>query len=73
MAIISTVSKPDNKDLDYSLKVIFDNIIGLCASFVGCKSFLQSDSSYILALFTANLNDSIDYDNFCVKDHLLLI
>lgn len=73
MAMISTVSKPDNNDLDNSLQVIFKNIIGLCAGFVSCESFFESYSSYILVLFPTNLNNSIDYDNFCAKDDFLLI
>ena len=71
--MISTVSKPDNNDLHNFLKVTFKNIIGLCAGFVSCESFFESYSSYILVLFPTNLNNLIDFDNFCAKDYFLLI
>ena len=42
-------------------------------NFVGCKSFLESNSPVILALCKTNLNDSIDSGNFSVRGYLPLM
>ena len=49
------------------------NIQGFCSSLLECESFLKSNSTNILALCQANLDDSIDYDNFSVSGYLTLI
>ena len=46
---------------------------GLHLNFVECKSFHDSNSPDILALFETNLDASIDSGNFCVKGYLPLI
>ena len=73
MAILSKACKPDNFELHNSLKLSFTNIWGLHSNFVDCKSFLESNSSDILALCETNVDDSIDYGNFSMRDYLLLI
>ena len=52
-----------------SLKISFMNSQGLCLNFVGCKSFLQSNSPDILALCETNLDYSIDSGNFSVRGY----
>ena len=54
-------------------KLSFINIQGFCSSLLECESFLKSNSTNILALCQANLDDSIDYDNFSVSGYLTLI
>ena len=49
------------------------NIRGLRSNFVDCKSFFESNSPDILALYETNLDDSIDSGNFSVRGYLLLI
>ena len=56
-----------------SLKLSFTNIRGLRSNFVGCESFLESNSPDILALCETNLDDSIDSGNFSVRGYLPLI
>ena len=70
---ISKACKPDNLELHNSLKLSFTNIRGLRLNFVDCESFLESNSSDILALCETNLDDSIDSGNFSVRDYLPLI
>ena len=45
----------------------------LFSNFVGCKSFLGSNSPDILALCETNLDDSIDSGNFSMRGYLPLI
>ena len=45
-------------------KLSFTNIWSLHSNFVGCESFLQSNSADILALCGTTLDDSIDSGNF---------
>ena len=45
----SKVCKPDNFELLDSLNLRFTNIQRLCLNFVGYESFLESNSSDILA------------------------
>ena len=73
MAILSKACKPDNFELHNSLNLTFANIQDLCSNFVNCESFLESISPDILALSETNLDDSIDYGNFSVRDYLPLI
>ena len=70
---ISKICRPDNFELPNSLKLGFTNIQGLRSNFVECKSFLESDSPFILALCEANLVNSIDSGNFSVRAYLPLI
>ena len=43
------------------------------SNFVNCKSFLDSNSPDILALFETNLDDSIDSGDFSVSGYLPLV
>ena len=43
------------------------------SNFVDCESFLESNSTDILALCETNLDDSIDSGNFSVRGYLSLI
>ena len=54
MALLSKRCTPDNFESHNSLKVSFRNIQGLYSNFVECESFLQSNSSDILALCERN-------------------
>ena len=49
------------------------NVRGLPSNFVDCKSFLESNPPDILTLCETNLDDSIYFGNFSVKDYLPLI
>ena len=73
MIILSKACKPDNFNLQNSLKLSFTNIWGLCSDFVDCKFFLESNSPDILALCETNLDYSIDAGNFYVRGYLPLI
>ena len=65
--------KPDNFRSHNSLKFSFPNAQDLCSNFVDRKSFLESNSPYILALCERNLDDSIGCGNFSVKGYIPLI
>ena len=56
MNISSKGCKPDNFELHNSLKLSFTNIQGLRSNFTECESFLESNSSDILALCETNLD-----------------
>ena len=73
MVILSKACKPDNFESHNSLKLSFTNISGLYSNFIDCKSFLESNSSDILALCETKLDDSIDSGNFSVRGYLPLI
>ena len=73
MAILSKACKPDNFELQNSLKLSLMNIQGLHSNFVDCKSFFGSNSPGILVLCETNLDDSIDSVNFSVRGYLPLI
>ena len=73
MAILSKGCKPDNFEPRNSLKLSFTNIRGLHSNIVECESFLESNSSDILALCETNLDDSIDSGNFSLRGYLSLI
>ena len=51
----------------------FTNIQGLHSNFVDCEYFLDSNSPDILALCEINLDVSINFGNFSVRDYLPLI
>ena len=72
MAILSKACKPDNFELHNSLKLAFANIRGLRSNFVDCESFLELNPPNILAQCEANLDESIDSGNFCVRGYLPL-
>ena len=73
MVILSKAFKPDNFESHNSLKLSFTNIRGLCSNFVDCESFLESNSSDVLALCEINLDDSINSGNFSVRGYLPFI
>ena len=62
--------KPDNFEPRNFLKLSFTNIRDLRSNFVEFESFLESNSSDLLALCQTNLDDSVDSDNFSVKSYL---
>ena len=68
----SKVLKANNFESHKSLKLI-TSIRGPLSNSVGCESFLESNSSDILALCETNFEDSIDSSNFCERDYLPLI
>ena len=55
-----------------SLKLSFTSIRGLRLNFGECQSFLESNSSDILAQCETNLGDSINSGNFSVRVYLPL-
>ena len=73
MVVLSKVCKPDNFKPHDSLNLRFTNIQCLCLNFVGCESFLESNTSDILALYETNLKDLIDSSNIFVRGYLSLI
>ena len=73
MTILSKACKLDNFESHNSLKLSFMNIWGLRSNFVDCESFLESNSSDMLAMCETNLDDSIDSRNFFVRGYLSLI
>ena len=73
MTILSKACKLDNFESHNSLKLSFMNIRGLRSNFVDCESFLESNSSDILAMCETNVDDSIDSRNFFVIGYLSLI
>ena len=73
MFILSTACKPENFKSHNSLKLSFTNIQGHRSNFVDCESFLESNSSDLLALCETNQDDSIHSGNFYVRGYLPLI
>ena len=73
MAILSKAHKPNNFELQNSLKLSFTNIWGICSNFLDSESFLESNSPDILTLCETNLDASIDSGNFFVRGYLPLI
>ena len=73
MTILSKACKPDSFESHNSLNLSFTNIRGLRTNFADCESFLESNSSDILALYETILDDSIDSGNFSVRGYLPLI
>ena len=67
MAILSKAYKPDNFELQNSLKLSLTNVRGLCLNFIRCASFLESNSPDIFRLCETSLDNSIDTDNFSVR------
>ena len=72
MAILLKGTKPDNFEPHNSLKLSFTNIWGLRSNFVECESFLESNSSDILAVCEIHLDDSTDCGSFSVRGYLPL-
>ena len=56
----SKVCKPDDFESHDSLNLRLTDIQHLCLNFVGCESFLESNSSDMLAVYETDLKDSID-------------
>ena len=73
MAMLSKGCKPDNFELNKSLKLSFTAIQALHLNFADCESFLESNSPNILALSETNFDDSTDSVNFSVRDYLHLM
>ena len=73
MVILSKGCKPDSFESLNSRKPSFTNFWGLHSNFVEWESFLESNSSDILAQYEADLDDSIDFDNFSVRAYLPLV
>ena len=71
--ILSKACKPDNFELNHSLKLSFINIWGLHSNFVDFESSLESNSPDIFALCETNLDGSIDSGNFSVRGYLPLV
>ena len=72
MTILSKRCKSDNFESHNSLKLSFTNIWGLCANFLECKSFLESNSPDTLAQCETNLEDLIYSGNFSVMGYIPL-
>ena len=70
MAILSKRCKPHKSESHSSLKLSFTNIRGIRSNFVECESFLESNSSEVLALCETKLDYSIDSGNFFVMGYL---
>ena len=64
MIAISKRCKPGNFEPLNSQKLSFTNIWGLHSNFFECESFLESNSTDILALHKTKWDDSIDSGNF---------
>ena len=64
MNILSKRCKPYNFESHNYLKLSFMNIRVFRSNFVECESFLELNSSDILALCETNLDDSINSGNF---------
>ena len=73
MAILSKACKLRNFESHNSLKLTVMNIGGLRSNFVDCESFIESNSSNLLALYETNLDDSVDSGSFSVRGDLRLI
>ena len=73
MVILSKGCKPDSFESLNSRKPSFTNFWGLHSNFVEWESFLESNSSDILAHYETDLDDSIDFDNFSVRGYLPLV
>ena len=73
MVILSERCKPDNFKSHNSFKLSFTNLRDFRSNFVGCESFLESNSPDILALSETNLDYSTDSRNFFENDYLSLI
>ena len=65
MTILSKTQKKDN--FDDSLKLRFAITQGIHSNFVGCESFLESNSPDILALWETNLDNSVESGSFSVR------
>ena len=68
--ILSIVHQPDSKKF---IKLDSANIWGLCSNFICYKSFIEWNSDNILALWEAELDDTIDSSKFSVRHYLHFI
>ena len=73
MAILSKGCKPGNFKSHYSVKRSLTNTGCLHLNFVECESLLELNSPESLALCETNLDNSIDFSNFSVRDYLPII
>ena len=73
MAILSKGCKPGNFKSHYSVKRILTNTGCLHLNFVECESLLELNSPESLAICERNLDNSIDFSNFSVRDYLPII
>ena len=73
MVMLSKGCNPNNFGPHNSLKLSFTNIRGVCSNFVEYESFLESNSTNILALCETNLDDSVDSGILSVRSYLPLI
>ena len=69
----SKVCKPDDFESHDSLNLRLTDIQHLCLNFVGCESFLESNSSDMFAVYETDLKDSIDSSSIFVRCYLSLI
>ena len=69
----SKVWKSDGFESHDSLNLRLTDIQHLCLNFVGCESFLESNSSDMLAVYETDLKDSIDSSSIFVRGYLSLI
>ena len=70
--VLLSVHEADNFESHNSLKLNFTNVRGFRSNYIGCESFLESNSLDILALGKANLEESIDFSNSSVMGYLSL-
>ena len=71
--MFSKVSIPDSVESFNSLKLSFANIRGLRSNFIGCETFVESNSLYIFPLCETILKDSSDCSQFSLRGYLSLI
>ena len=70
--VLLSVHEADNFESHNSLKLNFTNVRGFRSNYIGCESFLESNSPDILALGKANLEESIGFSNSSVMGYLSL-
>ena len=73
MARSSKGCKPGNFKSHYSVKRSLRNTGCLHLNFVECESLLELNSPESLAICERNLDNSIDFSNFPVRDYLPII
>ena len=72
-AILSKACKPDNFESNNCIKLSFPNIWDIHSNFAACASFLESNSSDILAQCVINLDEPIGSGNFSVRGYFPFI
>ena len=73
MAILSKGCKPGNFKSQNSVKLSITNTGWLHLNFAECESLLELNSPESLAICETNLDNSIDFSNFSVRDYLPII